>query len=178
MQTSEKRKQLIKWMITGSFLMLWALTCWLPSTSAAKPAQTMPKMIVLDDTEKKNSQYAGFESDKGKTPFDHDQHVAKETSCAICHHTNSTKLTEKLEEEVLKCSVCHTAEDDIETKAESLNPDERFKKGTKARNIKSAFHGDGSIVGCIGCHRERDKNPTGCNDCHTGADTIQYQYKK
>jgi hypothetical protein len=178
MYTSKKPQKLIKWMIAVSFFLLWALTCWLPGATAARPAQAMPKVIVLDDKENHNSKYAGFKGNQGKAPFDHEQHVDKEKSCAICHHTNSDKLTTKLEEEVLKCSVCHTDADEVETTVASLNADERYKKGTPARNIKLAFHGDGGIAGCIDCHREREVKPIGCDDCHTKSDKIEYQYKK
>ncbi len=57
--------------------------------AGAQSKQTLPGKMVFDDEEKKFTIYAG---DKGKSAFDHEQHVAKD-SCLTCHHTNSEKLT-------------------------------------------------------------------------------------
>jgi hypothetical protein len=164
----------IKLILLTAFTLLFAVTLLLPELAAAtKPSKTMPAFIVLDNPEKKMSEHAG---DKGKTPFDHDQHVAKD-SCVTCHHTNSEKLTKAVEEDVLRCTVCHKAEDTEKSELEGTREGKTFK-GKFAMNAKDAYHGDSSIVGCIGCHREKEIEPIGCNTCHTGEDTIQYQYKK
>ncbi len=132
--------------------------------------QTLPGKMVFDDLEKKFTIYAG---DKGKAPFDHAQHVrVKEDKCVTCHHTNSTKLTEAMEEPVAKCSVCHKLEETV-SQVEGTREGQTFK-GKKSMNSEDAFHGgprgSETIVGCIGCHKERDIQPKTCNRCHSGLD--------
>jgi hypothetical protein len=149
----------------------------IPGQSAAKAAggqegaagkQTLPGKMVFDDLERKFTAYAG---DKGKAPFDHAQHARiKGDTCALCHHTNSEKLTEKMEEPVSKCAVCHKAEEGV-SELEGTREGKTFK-GKKAMNSEDAFHGgprgEETIVGCIGCHKERNIDPKRCNNCHTG----------
>jgi hypothetical protein len=149
-----------------------------PKSLIAKAKQELPKLMILDDPDKKKTEFAG---DKGKTPFDHDQHIAYSTwqpqdKCVVCHHTNTNKLTEALEEEVTKCGVCHKLEETI-CDIEGTNEDKKFK-GLTAIKSEEAFHGDESVIGCIGCHKQRSKEPIGCKQCHTDLDTIEYQYKK
>lgn len=135
--------------------------------------RTLPSIIVLDDFELKNSVFAG---DKGKTPFDHDQHISEraDITCVTCHHTNSNSLTIKLEEDVLKCTACHQKEDSNST-IEGTNENNKFK-GKLAINAKEAYHGQGSKddAGCISCHKNRKVEPTGCNSCHTNNDSVEY----
>lgn len=129
----------------------------------AQEKQTLPGKLVLDDPEKKMSEFAG---DRGKTPFDHEQHVGKDT-CVTCHHTNSEKLTKAMEEAVPKCTACHKA-DDGPAPIEGTREGMTFK-GKTAINAKDAYHGNDSIVGCIGCHKERSISPTRCAECHSGS---------
>jgi hypothetical protein len=170
----EKSKRRIKVLFVFAFSILAAVTFLTPeSGKAAEPGKTMPVQMVLDDVDKKMTENAG---DYGKVPFDHDQHVAKD-SCVTCHHTNSKKLTVAMEEEVSKCAVCHAKDDSKVNEIEGTNEDKKFK-GVEAMNSKDAFHGDGSIAGCIGCHKERDIKPVSCKVCHTGEEKVNYQYKK
>lgn len=144
-----------------------------PVPAAKAPAKaTMPDFIVLDDAEHMRSEFAG---DTGKTPFDHDQHVKKD-SCVTCHHTNSKKLTAAMEEDVQKCATCHKATAGP-SELEGTNEDKKFK-GKEAMDSENAFHGKDSLVGCIGCHQKRTIEPVACKKCHTGEDTIEYKYKK
>ena len=166
----EKRKRTAKGAMVMIFTIVALLAFWMPQMGASvKPtSKTMPTKMTLDDPDKKVSAFAG---DKGKAPFDHDQHVAKDT-CVTCHHTNTTKLTKAVEEEVRKCSECHKA-DDGTNDLEGTNEDNKFK-GKSAVNSKDAYHGTGSdnknmaLAGCINCHKVRSQKPTGCNDCHNG----------
>ncbi len=147
-----------------------------PAAPSAPPARTasgqqLPGMLVLDNPTSKPP-YSPFAGNKGKTPFDHPQHVAYEGSkCVTCHHSNSTTLTKALEETVPKCTECHQAKDAMV----------KFKGADKkAIAAKEAFHGDSSVVGCIGCHTnlDADKYPRAfdvgneCGKCHTNKDTI------
>src|SRR5262249_19223251 len=88
----------------------------------------------------------------------------------------SKNLTKAVEEEVRKCTDCHKA-DDSPNSIEGTNEDKKFA-GKDAINSKDAYHGNGSLVGCIGCHKERGIEPNSCNSCHNGKDKIDYKYKK
>lgn len=136
-------------------------------------SRSLPSIIVLDNPDIPNSAFAG---EQGKTPFDHDQHISEraKTTCVTCHHTNSNSLTIKLEEDVLKCAVCHQ-ESDTTCTIEGTNEDNKFK-GKQAINAKLAYHGQGSKddAGCISCHNSRSIEPTTCNSCHTGENSVEY----
>ncbi|MBX7223954.1 MAG: cytochrome c family protein [Blastocatellia bacterium] len=138
-----------------------------------KGSRKMPGKMVLDDPDNKVTENAG---DKGKTPFDHDQHVALDT-CVTCHHTNTKKLTKAVEEDVLKCGACHKAEEST-CELEGTNEDRKFK-GKTALDSQTAFHGKSEaggdrLAGCIDCHKARaEKFPkakavTTCKQCHSG----------
>ncbi|MEW6730623.1 MAG: cytochrome c3 family protein [Acidobacteriota bacterium] len=168
----EKQKKIIKGILVMAFAISAVLAFWVPEPGAvAKPSKTMPGKLMLDDPENKMTQFAG---DFGKAPFDHDQHVkAKPVSgegtqekCVTCHHTNTTKLTEAVEEEVQKCGVCHKAEETT-NEIEGTHEEKKFK-GKTAINSEEAFHGKDSDVGCIGCHKKIGQEPTKCKECHNG----------
>lgn len=134
---------------------------------APKGSRTMPGKLTLDDPDKGVTEFAG---DKGKVPFDHDQHAALDT-CVTCHHTNSKKLTKAVEEDVQKCVLCHKDEEKP-CEFEGTNEDAKFK-GKDAPDSQTAYHGKGSgLVGCIDCHKTRkDKFPKAaavikCAECH------------
>ena len=144
-------------------------------TMSGSQKQTLPDKMVFDDKKNKFTMYAG---DEGLSPFDHAQHVkAEKDSCVICHHTNSEKLTKAIEKPVMKCCTCHKADEQVCTD-EGTREGQTFK-GKSALNSKEAFHGKNSLVGCIGCHKQRNeenaeqikKDPnlklkTGCETCH------------
>ena len=142
----EKTRRKIKLVFVFGFVILSVFTLFKPEAGAENlKKQPMPGKMVLDDPDNKNTENAGL---KGKTPFDHEKHVAKDT-CATCHHTNSAKLTSAMEEDVKKCGACHT------------------KDGTeKANNSEDAFHGSGTLIGCRGCHDKRKIEPIKCDSCH------------
>lgn len=143
--------------------------------SESQSKQTLPGKMVFDDKENKFTIFAG---DEGKSPFDHAQHVkAEKDSCVICHHTNSETLTKALEKPVAKCSACHKAED--ETCAVEGTREGQVFKGKTAMKSKEAFHGRKSLIGCIGCHKQRNEENreqieskrqraliVGCDECH------------
>jgi len=129
----------------------------------AQEKQKLPGKMVLDDPGQKMTIFAG---DKGKTPFDHEQHSAKD-SCVTCHHTNTEKLTKAIEQPVQKCATCHKADEEVCT-VEGTREGKTFK-GKTALSSKEAFHGKDSLVGCIGCHNARNQEPKKCNDCHSGS---------
>lgn len=176
MSTSRQRR--VMWACVSIYLFMACFNLLMTELEAAvsdsKAKQALPLLLVLDDLENKNTRFSG---DYGKAPFDHDQHVAKD-SCVTCHHTNSSKLSSAMEEPVLKCGECHQDEDRTND-IEGTNETKKFK-GAKAINSKEAFHGKGSLVGCMGCHDKKKIEPFGnqCSACHTKSDTIEYQYKK
>lgn len=135
--------------------------------------QTLPGKLVFDDSEK---HYTIFAGEKGKVDFDHAQHVAKD-SCVTCHHTNSDSLSKAIEEPVARCTACHKMEDG-KSELEGRRKDKTFK-GKDAVKSEDAFHGKGSLIGCIGCHQTRLNDAgtseeikaklekvKGCTTCH------------
>jgi hypothetical protein len=135
-----------------------------PDAQSPAAKQTLPGKMFFDDP----GNYTEYAGDKGKTDFDHAQHVAKD-ACVVCHHTNLEKLTAALEEPVAKCTACHK-QDETECQIEGSREGKTFK-GKKAMNAKDAFHGGAipgpySLVGCIGCHQERDIRTKTCTTCH------------
>ncbi len=148
----------------------------------------MPGKMVFDNTESDPpfSKYAGYKDDKGKAPFDHQQHVDYQGStCVVCHHTNSKTLVAVdgvASEPVMKCTVCHTDEDLKPSPVEGTHEDYKFK-GVPAVEAITAYHGEesstssASEAGCITCHKrlEREFPKAGkvvsCNSCHTGQDS-------
>lgn len=150
---------------------------------------TMPGKMVFDNTESDPpfSKYAGYRDDKGKAPFDHQQHIDyKGSTCVVCHHTNSKTLAVKengeASEPVMKCTVCHTDENMRPSPVEGTNEDHKFK-GVPAIEAMEAYHGvDNSKnpageAGCITCHKALAKEfpkagkVTSCSSCHTGQDS-------
>ncbi len=139
-----------------------ALSSQEPKPMAAK--QTLPGKMVFDEPGK----YTEFAGDKGKTDFDHAKHAAKD-ACVVCHHTNIEKLTAAMEQPVAKCTVCHKLDDGV-CAIEGSREGKTFK-GKNAIRAEDAFHGGArpgpySLVGCIGCHQERDIPPKTCTTCH------------
>jgi hypothetical protein len=130
------------------------------AASSAQEKQSLPGKMVLDDPEHKMTVNAG---DKGKTPFDHAQHSAKD-KCVTCHHTNTEKLTSAIEQPVMKCAVCHK-KDESTCQVEGTREGKTFK-GKTAQSSEEAFHGKESLVGCIGCHKQKEQNPRTCTQCH------------
>ncbi|MCS7080581.1 MAG: cytochrome c family protein [Chloracidobacterium sp.] len=182
------------WLLLPSLLTARSTVAATPFASAAltpvEDASTkMPGKMVFDNTESDPpfSKYAGYRDDKGKAPFDHQQHVDyKGSTCVVCHHTNSKTLAVKEDgaasEPVMKCTVCHTDENMKPSPVEGTNEDHKFK-GVPAIEAMEAYHGvdnsknPASEAGCITCHKRLAKEfpkagqVISCNSCHTGKDS-------
>lgn len=72
-------------------------------------------------------------------PFDHRSHETYNDSCRACHHAS-----------LQSCSSCHT---------------NTGKKEGENVKLAQAMHSVASPASCIGCHRERQKEPR-CAGCH------------
>ncbi|MBI4854420.1 MAG: cytochrome c3 family protein [Acidobacteria bacterium] len=165
----------IKFSIIILFSFLFIILFILPNINLSLTkafSKVMPSIIILDDPDNKNSPYA--KGEKPKAPFDHDQHISTRanTTCVTCHHTNSNDLSIAIEEDVPKCTTCHTDEETT-CKIKGTNAGKDFS-GKTAIEAEKAFHGRGSDIGCIGCHDNRGIEPKGCLACHTGKDTVDY----
>src|SRR5687767_11326033 len=96
-----RQMQRIKLVLAAFFGFIFAFSLIITDGgSIAKSGKDMPAFIVFDDPEKGVTKHA--EGKKPKAPFDHDQHVAKD-SCVTCHHTNSPTLSITSDEDVPKC---------------------------------------------------------------------------
>jgi hypothetical protein len=185
----DRNRRVIKGTLVFAFALTALLSFWGQNLlAAAKPfTKAIPNMIVFDDPEKKTTEFAG---DYGKAPFDHVQHenykeFSPQDKCVVCHHTNKDTLVRNADgsasEEVDKCGRCHKAEEttcDVDAITVGTTNAGKSTKGLTAINSEESIHGKDFIIGCIGCHKERDKQPTSCKECHTGSDTIEYKYKK
>lgn len=140
----------------------------LPASASTTPTpqpetrQQLPGKMVFDDPDSTPPR-SPFASDKGKTPFDHGQHVAYDGStCVTCHHTNSAKLTQALEEPVQTCTTCHKEESEV-----CVVPPYTKEQNKTATDWVSAFHGptkdtstSAGAAGCMSCHRQlKEKFP-------------------
>jgi hypothetical protein len=164
----------IKLILATIFSFLFVISFVLPNTKlnlVRAFSRAMPSILILDDSDSGNSPFAG---DKGKTPFDHDQHISTRanTTCVTCHHTNSNDLSVAIEEDVPKCTSCHTKDSSPST-SKGTNQNKDFL-GKIAISSEEAFHGKGSDIGCIGCHDNRGIEPRTCKDCHSGEDKVNY----
>lgn len=193
-----KRWLIVAYMLGAGWLLLapsaarstTAAALFASAASDEEDASTkMPGKMVFDNTESDPpfSKYAGYRDDKGKAPFDHQQHIDyKGSTCVVCHHTNSKTLVVKengeASEPVMKCTVCHTDENMKPSPVEGTNEDHKFK-GVPAIEAMEAYHGvddsknPAGEAGCITCHRALAKEfpkagkVLSCNSCHTGQDS-------
>ena len=187
MQERQKRK--LKGTLVTAFAILALLgLCVQRPGAATKPSPTkvIPGIRVFDDPDKKVSEFAG---DYGKAPFDHEQHEHYKTftpqdKCFVCHHTNKDTLVRNADgsasEEVDKCSKCHKAEDsacEFDNITVGTTNAGKSVKGLNALASQESFHGKDYVLGCIGCHKQRDKKPTSCKECHTNGEKVEYKYK-
>jgi hypothetical protein len=83
--------------------------------------------------------------------FRHDEHNATAAieECNVCHHVydDTGKLVEGESSEDQGCSECHAVSD----------------SGNQP-GLRKAFH-----LNCKGCHREQQKGPILCGECHVKA---------
>ncbi|QUV83195.1 cytochrome c3 family protein [Chloracidobacterium sp. D] len=184
-----KRWFIAVYLFSAVWLLAAPTAARLTNTALDEDASTkMPGKLVFDNTESDPpfSKYAGYKDDKGKAPFDHQQHVDYEGStCVVCHHTNSKTLVAKgdvASEPVMKCTVCHTDQDMAPSPVEGTNEDHKFK-GVPAVEAETAYHGvdnsrsAASEAGCITCHKRLEKEfpkagkVVSCSSCHTGQDS-------
>lgn len=167
----------IKFMLITIFSCLFMICFVLPNINLSLTkafSRVMPSILVLDNSDDPKNKNSSFAGDRGKTPFDHDQHISTraKTTCVTCHHTNSNSLSVAIEEDVPKCTTCHI-ENDSTCEIKGSNDSKNFT-GLVAVSTQSAFHGKTSDIGCIGCHENRGIDPRRCDDCHTGADKVNY----
>lgn len=99
-----------------------------------------PDKVVLDA--------AGPKAKRAPVEFPHKLHIENVASCDTCHH-DQKGLKAGPDIKVAKCSSCH------------LDP-EPDVPGIREMGVRNnPFH-----ISCVGCHREKSKGPTACNDCH------------
>jgi hypothetical protein len=100
-----------------------------------------PDEIVIEAAQNKRSAVV----------FPHGEHVERVESCDTCHHTNEGLVSEDdADAEVQGCVSCH------------LDPEEPDTPSMREMSIKkNPFH-----IACIDCHKEQEKGPTKCDDCH------------
>ena len=80
----------------------------------------------------------------GTVRFMHKKHATLLNDCVICHHYRPADLAAS---EATRCSACHQT---------AFNPELPGRIG-----LKGAHHRQ-----CMGCHKELNKGPVGCTDCH------------
>ena len=80
----------------------------------------------------------------GRVRFMHKKHATLLKDCITCHHF---RPADSKASEATRCSACHQA---------PFNPELPGRIG-----LKAALHRQ-----CMGCHKEWNKGPVGCIDCH------------
>jgi hypothetical protein len=100
-----------------------------------------PETVVIDAAQDK----------RAAVTFPHEAHAEWVDSCDTCHHTQEgLTASSATEAEVRACATCH------------LDPEQEETPSMRAMGLKSnPFH-----AGCIDCHKEREKGPTQCEECH------------
>ncbi len=81
----------------------------------------------------------------GPVKFSHKMHIDFADSCTTCHHHGKGGA-------ISSCRSCHEPIGVYHYKGSSRGP---------GLGLKGAYH-----TLCIGCHKENESGPTGCNDCH------------
>jgi octaheme c-type cytochrome (tetrathionate reductase family) len=76
--------------------------------------------------------------------FMHMKHATVVEDCLVCHHHRPADAAAS---ETVRCSACHQ---------DSLKTESQERPG-----LKGAYH-----QRCMECHKERNKGPVGCTDCH------------
>ena len=103
-----------------------------------------------------------FKTDAGKVLFQHKLHTESSgygISCYDCHHH-----PESDESALLACGKCHGKGDEMDeatmkTCMECHDEDE--VEGAEMTKSADAFHSQ-----CIQCHKEFEKGPVECSECH------------
>ena len=121
-----------------------ALNSFLLSLAMMTHARAQGDMVLVDNTP----------FGKNRRPpavFRHDEHneLAQIEACSVCHHVydENGRLVEDESSEDQRCSDCHELEESGEKPA-----------------LMKAFH-----TNCKGCHKQKDKGPTMCGQCHVRA---------
>lgn len=111
----------------------------LPLGAAVALAHHGPETVTIDAAKDK----------KAAVEFPHAKHQEMVDSCVTCHHTQEG-LTVDSDIEVKACTTCH------------LDPEEETTPSMREMSVKkNPFH-----IVCIDCHKEQEKGPSKCNDCH------------
>jgi predicted CXXCH cytochrome family protein len=104
-------------------------------------AYAQEDMVVVNDP-------AFIDPQRPPAVFHHEEHNEKAglEECNKCHHVfnDKGKLVEDESSEDQSCSECH------ELKASGKKP-----------GLMKAFH-----TNCLGCHKEKNKGPVMCGQCH------------
>jgi hypothetical protein len=85
---------------------------------------------------------------QGPVAFPHATHMEVVESCTVCHHTQEGMTADNVGD-VTACTECH------------LDPQDEAPSMGEMSLKKNPFH---SL--CINCHKEQEKGPTKCFDCH------------
>jgi hypothetical protein len=126
--------------MTKSWILLGGLVLALGAAIAW--AHHGPIEVVIDAAQDK----------KPPVTFSHAKHTEVVDSCVTCHHTQDG-LTAGQETQVQLCAQCH------------LDPTEEGMPSMREMSLKkNPFH-----ILCIDCHKEREKGPTKCAECHQAA---------
>lgn len=108
------------------------------ATIAVGAAQQIPEVITIDAAADKQA----------AVTFPHLKHTELVDTCVTCHHTQEG-LTADSDVKVEACTACH------------LDPEEGVPGMREMSLKKNPFHG-----ACISCHKEQEKGPTKCTECH------------
>lgn len=115
---------------------------------ATQPAEGPEEVIIKSELwgEKKHEDFA----------FSHKTHAAElNIACDRCHHIfeNGKNVWQKCQE-VQKCEECHTVNKTGKALREASEEEKKL-------SLYNAFHDQ-----CRGCHKEQEKGPVKCTECH------------
>jgi hypothetical protein len=103
-----------------------------------------PVDVVIDAAQKR----------RAAVEFPHAAHHEWVASCDTCHHTDEGLTADAaIEAEVQGCVSCH------------LDPEQADTPSMREMSLKkNPYH-----VLCVDCHKEQQKGPAECDDCHPKA---------
>jgi len=125
------------------------VTAFLGSMLLATQSEEGPEEVIIKSELWGEKKYEDF-------TFAHKKHaVERNIACEQCHHVyeDGKNVWQKCQE-VQKCGECHT---DSKTGKALREASEEEKK----LSLYKAFHDQ-----CRGCHKEQEKGPVKCTECH------------